>query len=400
MQPRTISASALTTWEECPAKYRAHYIERVPEVGKKLAADTGSVVHYAFEHFVDEVYLQKITEWSNKNRLDDLLKEAYRSIFNSASFTSAEFKDAQKMSDDWYERTDLSASTVVSVERKVQYPLPATTGEIPLTFIIDRLDMVDNGDGTVEFHVVDYKSQRRNETFDDLENKLQAQIYALAIYLQYGQQYTISSVWVHLDLLRHSVIGVEFDWAACEEMWYWLIEQVDIIRGMPDNEAPEILGPGCSFCARKAACTSLQKSDAAGGIVGSTDLEALARKRVELWGQLGGLKKLVEEIDSTVAGIMNEQQLTRVPVGDYVAEFGTGAGTRQIDASRAAKILGPEIMANVASVGIGRVDELIEAGVLSEEQISQLKSITTMKYPAAGVKFKKAPKPRKAKGRE
>lgn len=399
MQPRTVSASALATWEECPAKYKAAYIDRLPEVGKKPAADTGSTVHWALEHFVDEVYLQKVMEWSNKARLDELLKQAYREIFHSASYDSKEFKDAQKMVDDWYARTDLTVGTVVSVERKVQWPLPATSGEILLTFIIDRLDMVDNGDGTVEFHVVDYKSQRANESFDELENKLQALIYALAIFLQYGQQYVISSVWVHLDLLRHSVVGVEFDWPTCEELWYWLIEQVDIIRAMPDDEAPEVLGPGCSYCPRKASCESLNKHIDSGGLMGTTDLELIVKRRIEADGQIKGLKGLVAELDALAGELMNKQQVTRLPVGDMIAEWGTGRGTRRIDASRAAKILGPELTENVASIGVTKVDELIEAGVLSDEQISQLKSITTMEYPQAAVRFKKAPKPRVAKGR-
>jgi RecB family exonuclease len=400
MQPRTVSASALATWEECPAKYKAVYIDRLPEIGKKPAADTGTTVHYAFEHFVDEVYLQKVTEWSNKARLDELLKEGYRETFHSASYDSAEFKDAQKMADDWYARTDLTRGTVLSVEKKVQYPLPATSGEIPLTYILDRLDVVDNGDGTVDFHVVDYKSQRANESFEELENKLQAQIYALAVYLQYGQQYIISTVWVHLDLLRHSVVGTDFSWEESLELWYWLIEQVDIIRAMPDDQAPEVLGPGCSYCPRKVSCLSLKRHLDSGGVMGSTDLEAILKLRIEADGQLKGLRNLVGELDALAGELMNQQQVTRIPVGDMIAEWGTGRGTRQVDSARAAKILGPEIMENVATVGVTKLDEIIDSGILDEEQIKQLKSITTMKYGESGVRYKKAPKPRVAKGRE
>lgn len=399
MQPRSVSASALTTWEECPAKYKAAYIDRVPEVGKKSAADTGTVCHYALQHFVGQVCLLKARDWSDKAYLDELVKQGYRETFNSAQYNTPEFKDAQVMVDNWYARTDLSNSTVLSVEQRVQTILPATSGDVPLTYIMDRVDLVQFPDGTVEIHVVDYKSQRIAESFDDLENKLQAQIYALAVFLQYSKQYRIRSVWVHLDLLRHSVVGVEFTREQAEETWYWLLEQVDLIRAMPDDEAPEVLGPGCAFCPRKGGCESLKRHVNAGGMMDCTDLELIAKQRVEAWGQLAGLKNYVAELDALAGRIMNEQQITRVQVGDMIAEWGPGRGMRQIDASRAAKVLGPELMANVASLNIGEVDKLFESGVLTEEQENELRSLITMKYPQAGIKYKKAPKPRKASHR-
>ena len=399
MEPTSVSASSLAAWEECPAMYKASYIDRVPQVGKSPAADVGSVCHYALEHFVNRVYIKKTATWDDKQLLDDLVKDGFKRIFNSAQYNSPEFKDAQKLVDDWYARTDLTHGTVLSVEKKVKWPLPATTGEIPLTYIIDRLDVVFLPDGTVEIHVVDYKSQRVPIGFDDLENKLQAQIYALAVFLEYGKQYTIKSVWVHLDFLRHSVVGIEFTREQAIETWYWLLEQVDIIRGMDPERAPEVLGAGCAYCPVKAGCASLRKHQDTGGVIGTTDLELIAKHRIEADAQMKALKNLIGEYDLAASALMQNTETARANVGDYVVEFGVGRGMRVIDASRAATILGPEIMASVASLNIGEVDKLFEAGILTEQQKQEIQSIITMKYPQAGVKYRKAPKPRKAKGR-
>jgi len=397
MQPRTVSASSLATWEECPAKYRAHYIERVPESGKKTAADKGSVVHYALQHFVDEVYLQKTEQWSNKARLMELLRVGFKDIMKRAPLdTDEDWLDCVGMTENWYGRTDLTGREILSVEAKHQYELPALSGKIPLTFIMDRLDMVRLPNGKVEFHVVDYKSQQMAESFEDIENKLQAQIYALAVYLWYGYkggpyEGLIESVWVHLDLLRHSEVGVEFTREDCEKLYLWLLEQVDVIRAMPDADAPEILGPHCNWCARKGACGSLKKARSNGSFIGMEDLQQMVDLRQEMNGQVKGLTALVKELDGMINRTMKEQQITRIQTGQWTAEWDTGKGKRVINTEDAAKVLGAELIARIAKLNITAIDALLKGDEIDDAQKMQLKALIGYEYDTPGVKMKKTP---------
>lgn len=731
MQPPTISASSLANWEDCPAKFRAANIERLPEYGDKAAAKTGTVVHYAAEHFVRRVHIEKIAKWSDADLLVELLKAGYRQTFHKADYSSREYKDALAMAQTWHARTDLSGVRVLSVEAKKRHMLKAPSGPMPLTYILDRLDLADNGDGTVDLHVVDYKglaldtpiptpsgwttmgeirvgdelyggdtgeicrvaaksevkhkpcyritfddgsqvvcddehrwevdvvgsssrkrmvltadeihqrgvfstaarrqrdlviahtpvqggevnlpidpyvfgawigdgnaangaickphpplfdeieqrgyligdahascqtttrtvfglitqlralgvlnnkhipsmymrasykqrldllrgimdtdghwnhtrkravlnttnkrfadevrelvcslgwtanvfattahgfgrkwdawqlwftptgedafltrhprdhaekpyvpptstrpfrrvitavepvasvptqcievdspdhcfrfgrgfikthnTQRANETFEMLANKLQAQVYAVAMYAEYSSQYNIRDVWVHLDLLRHKEIGVVFSIEECREMYRWLIEQVELIRAMPDDKAPEIIGPGCQFCPRKGACESLRRHVAAGGGVDpDAELDELVDTRQQLYHQGKAISNLLSAYDDAIAERMRAADTTRVSTAEWVAAFSAGRGTRVIDPDAAAQILGPEILSRIVKVSVTALDELMESGALSDAQVRGLKALIRTEHSAPGVRITKAPKARKA----
>lgn len=169
--PKTLSASSLSNWEECQAKFKAVNIDHIPEFGDKNAAKVGTTVHYALEHFVRATCMEKTHSWTGIDAnggkvaggleyLLELLFEGYKETFGSANKRTEFWKDALALTEKWYARTDLSGWTIDNVEEKKRTPIGETG--ILLTYIYDRVQRMVDEDGRRILKVVDYKGLDRD----------------------------------------------------------------------------------------------------------------------------------------------------------------------------------------------------------------------------------------------
>lgn len=390
MQPKSVSASSLDNWFSCQELYASSNLDKVPEFGQKLKADVGTACHYALEHFVLLVLIKKTHSWDDLALLLRLYEEGFLKLFGHASKKDDDFKDGLALIKKWHKRTDLSGWTILSVEQMRQIPI-ADTGVL-LTYIFDRIQTrTDPDTGLVILEVVDYKSINRNYSPSELEKHLQMRIYGLAAAIQAkmeGLHY--DELWVTLDLLRHEPVGIEITREQNEETWLELLQVVELIKATQREKARRTLGPKCKYCPVSASCKELTRHIDAGGIL-SMDIDEMVKTYFELDSQIGAAEGLKEKLGLMIQDHAQRIEKTRFIAGEHPVVISTGSRRGISDASRAAGIIGPELMKMLGKLNIGDVEKLLESDQITEDQKKELRKLIVRNPTRQSLKIQPVP---------
>ncbi|WKW85499.1 Cas4 family exonuclease [Rhodococcus phage Reynauld] len=388
MQPKTLSASSLNNWEDCPAKFKASNIDFIPESGKKEAAKVGTSVHYALEHFVRAVYMEKTHQWDDQKYLLELYTKGYEIEFHSADRKADTYKDGLKLTKEWHKRTDLTGWEIDNVEEKKRFPI-GTTG-IKFTYIFDRVMKRIDEHGRRILYVTDYKSIRRTYTFNELERMLQMRMYALMAAIEY-RDWKPDEIWVELDLLRYSPVSIEVTRKELIEALGYLVRTVRLIRSADENDLPRTIGSGCKYCPIAATCEPLQDNIAGGGIASISDIDEVGALRYRLNGQREALENLVNDLDEKLKAHAEQSDVSNFSAGGHPVKIFASGRRGLSNSAAAASIIGPEYMKQFGKLNISDVDKLLDSGMLRDEQEAQLRRLITKNYNKASVKVEAIP---------
>jgi len=391
--PKTFSATALQIAEGCLARYKASVIDRAADE-QGDAANVGIVLHGTLEHFVRAVFIRKDATW-NLVFFMQLFHEEYDKVFGPNRDTP-QYADAHAIAMRWYNDQEnhdrLSTIRILSLEAKNSFKVPAidrsTGAERPLEFdvnyIMDRVEQI----GPDEYRVVDYKSQWVPLTHDQLREKIQARLYALAMQIIHKNA---KVVWVEFDFLRFERIGVAFTKADNADTWRMLKRAVQRIVDTSDEDAEkaETINPECSWCVKKATCATLHSNVAAGGIH-SLDAAAAGQLYSDILNKAKALKVLQEQLQDFLLKELITAQTLDLDLGNVRVKL-KRASERVMDHAAVASILGPELSAEIGKFTLGAIDELMKSPRLSQEQRDKLEGAITKKYgmPRAEVTVKK-----------
>ena len=380
MEPRTLSASGIETWQSCSARYKAEYIDRIPTAGS-TAASLGSAVHDALEQYIiQELHL-------NDGKVSDLhafLEDGWWKFFDERD--PSLFKEGKDMLVRWHERQDWSEREVVMAEVKERFELPiplANGGEhiFPVTYIWDRCDR--HADGTIE--VIDYKSYGSPLPVDVLKERIQPRLYALAAFIRFKEEKP-PEIWVTFDLLRHQEISVRFTREECVETWNYMRRVGARILADPGTE--ERLNGTCHWCARRTACETLAKAHTVGNplAMGEKDIFAVARRYEQV---SGASKALYDERDQLGAFIKEYFEREGISPRDGLVNDDDGTHVRlsvkprrDFHPERVARLIGPDLMAQRGKLTLGELDALLKGDELDEETKEKISKQIT-KSPGA-----------------
>lgn len=383
MRPKTISASSLNVADKCLARYKAENIEFTPNPAPKTAANVGTSVHWGLERYVRDVYIDK----SVKPSLDLLLQyytEGYLETFRTAEHNTPEYEDGKELIERWFNRTDLSDVRVLSVETKYRMPVPSSIGDVPLTYIWDRCDLLEEG-GKRIIRVVDYKTIREQLSPDKLRSMLQARIYDLAARTRFKDD-NIDEFQVVFDLLRHESVGVIFSREEAVATWEGVKGRLERILAASDTAPPETLNSECAYCVRKLQCRALRKNIAGGGVF-SKDIDEIASMRQQIEFQSKGLASALGELDERLIAHAKENQTLLFDTNDGSLRVTVSARkTRTVDTRAAAEAIGADLVAAHGRLGVGEVDKMISSGKLTDEQVEKLRDAMSFSISAESVK--------------
>lgn len=371
--PNTLSASAIETFLNCPAEYKAQIINRAQDLSGS-AASLGTTCHTSIEGWLtDGHYLAgHPDEWA-------VMKAYYDEAYWANFADNKRYEEGAKLLKNWLARQDWSNRTVVSVEDKKSFPLPTSVGTIPVTYIRDRLDL--RADGLPE--VIDVKSLSMPLQPEDLKRKIQARIYAVATQLEYPDA---ERIWVTFDMLRYDSIGIVFTKAENRATWLYLRRIAEEI--IASDGSRETINPTCRWCIRKSICETLHTHTVHGGTLGITDVAWAAQQLEDTRNIIGGLRSTEAELEKIVVDGMRAADQTEFTTGELDVAVAI-SGRRHIDPQMLATLVGDDIMVKYGSINVSNVDLMLRTEALTPEVKSRVKQLFTTNYSEPSIKIKK-----------
>lgn len=395
-----VSASSLQTWEECQGKYVAQYVNYIPRGGNTSAADEGTALHYALEHFVQEAIVDKIISFDDEKRLFELYAEGYKLAFKTQLVDKDVFKEAKKILTKWLKRNAFNDVDVLGLEDKKMIPITDLNGQpsydIELTYIFDRVEFYTESDtGKKILKVVDYKSYRRRLTHDEMRKMIQPMVYAVSALVEFGNLKP-DEVWVEIDLLRFDeTIGVQFTRDDCIRGWRYLQRTVEEILATDADDPKYKLGPGCKYCPIKGTCPELAKNIKYGGTLGSLvgkDVNELVKMRDELKAASDAAAALVGDIDDQLFEYAKKGDVSSWETDGYEVKLSSYGKRKITDMELVARILGPEIMEQDGKINVTDIDRLEKNGKITPDQARKINAFIQKEYSQPTIKVtKKAP---------
>lgn len=353
------------------------YMNRAPGFSNS-AAEVGSTCHLALEMYVQAVYIDK-THQPGFELLKTFYHMAYVKIFETADIETTEYRDGYELIKRWFPRNKFQPTPsqpwmcVETVEVKETIRVPynhpdGTVHEVDFNYIIDRVDQLEE---TV-WEVVDYKSIRVPIQPEDLETKIQARAYALAMQIKHPNATKIK---VTFDLLRHEPVSLWFTRDDNIAFWRYLCEETQRIVNLREEDVRPSLNMECGYCVKKFTCPLMKKNIAAGGIMAISDEEAVVILN-QIESQLKANKIIKEQLEeklfikAATEDILNWE--VSGPDGEtYEVEIGSSR-RRAFDAQKAAEIMGPELFAQQGNMTIGSLEKIIKDASLPQEMRDRL----------------------------
>lgn len=364
MEPETLSASGLKRYMECPAGYRAEYIDRVRiSSGGGSAGDLGSLIHECLHWWVMEGCVNGMDAAPLLTKCKELAPDY--------GVDALQIKVASKMLVAWLERweADEVEFDVLQAEIKESFLLKVEDHQIGVTYIWDRVDKLLE-DGSIR--VVDYKSWMKFLAADEIFHNLQCRIYALAAAIKYKDQ-APPYIWVSLDQLRYGQpTAVRFTKDDIREIWAWL--KATYAKIIADDGTTEIVGNGCRWCVRSESCVSFKNAVAAGTVMSYTSPEDAARRVAEINSVTGALNDTKAALLSYLETYLEERGYLEERFEDSGVTLKiTPKRNRTVNQEDAVAAVGPDIAARYGKLGVTIIDELLDGELLTDEQKHSLR---------------------------
>lgn len=247
------SHSKLTTYQQCPQKYKFRYIDEIPPPIRSIELHLGTAVHSALEKLYAEARLGQVTS------LDDLLaffREKWDEGYSPqlrivrAKTTARTYFDLgrQMLKDYHWTFHPFTQSATLELEEKFLFPI---SEDHEIRGIIDRL--AKNEDGTLEIH--DYKTSRRLPTPDQVANDMQLALYEIAIRHRWPEAGNISLIWHYLAFDKEiKITKTPQQLETVKRNTLGLIRRVEAAESFPVQVTPL-----CNWCEYKEICPAMKK---------------------------------------------------------------------------------------------------------------------------------------------
>lgn len=364
VKPKSLSASSIQVYLQCPARWKAEYLNYGRMPGNP-AASLGTACHTALEAWVVDGHYQR--GYPNPR---DVIKALYDEGYWREFSDGSRYDEGLDLVYKWLDRQDWTGRTVLTAETKESFEIPTTEGPVKINYVMDRLDSLENGD----VEVVDYKTLFAPLHPLVLKQKPQARIYALAAQLRHPEA---NRIWVTFDMLRYEPIGIVFSKEENRATWRWLCEIVQ--RIIDDEVAEERLNKDCRYCIRKSECDALGRHVDQGGPLSLTDPGAVVARRFQVESQMKGLEAHLAEIDDMLLDYMKQADLIETELEGHTVKV-TISGRRSIDDDRLRAVIGEELMGRFGAMTIGKLDAMMKSDELTPDQKKEVKALIRRDY--------------------
>ncbi|HQP25891.1 MAG TPA: PD-(D/E)XK nuclease family protein [Smithellaceae bacterium] len=293
------SNSRLSTFEQCPLKYKYQYLDKIKvEVAKTAEAFMGSRVHDALEKLYRDLRLQKHNsleellayyndQWA-KNWTDDI--KIVRKEYTAENYR----KTGEKCVADYYNRFAPFSERVLGIETE-EYVNLDPEGKYKWNVRMDRLDYL--GDGRYEIH--DYKTAGTLPKQEHMDEDRQLALYSLWVTQNFKDAKRVELVWHYLVFDRD--LRSERTAAQLEALRRETLENVK--KAVCAKEFPANESNLCNWCEYQFMCPKWAHL---------FKVEALPPKEfkedvgVRLVDELADLSARKKELDEKIAAVKQD----------------------------------------------------------------------------------------------
>ncbi|OIO26532.1 hypothetical protein AUJ14_01570 [Candidatus Micrarchaeota archaeon CG1_02_55_22] len=194
----TYSHSKLSTFENCPLRYRYKYVDRIKVEPEAIGIEAylGSRVHDALEWLYNHVKMSSTPE--KEALLDYYAKDWEKKWGEGVKIVHKEYEEkdyrnvgATCLTDYYDHYSPFNDSTVVSLEQRILVKL--SDGSFVQGYI-DRLALK----GAAEFEIHDYKTSGSLPAQEKLDSDRQLALYQLGVQKQWPDSKKVDLVWHYL----------------------------------------------------------------------------------------------------------------------------------------------------------------------------------------------------------
>ena len=247
------SHSKLTTFQQCPQKYKFRYVDEIPPPIRSIELHLGDTVHRALEKLYADARQGRINSCEEVlAHFQQVWDEGYTPqmrIVRSGTSARTYLELGRQMLAAYHKRFfPFNESTTLELEEKFSFPI--SDGQ-EIRGIIDRLAKAE--DGTLEIH--DYKTSRRFPSPAQVASDMQLALYELALRHRWPDTQRITLIWHYLTFDRDiSVAKTIRQLEAVKQKTVGLIAVVESAASFPTHVTPL-----CDWCEYKELCPAMKK---------------------------------------------------------------------------------------------------------------------------------------------
>ena len=201
----TYSHSKLSTFEQCPLKYKFRYIDKIiPEIEKSIESHLGTCVHDALEWLYSQVKEGRVPT------LDDLIiyySEIWQKQFKEEfiivkkELTAKDyFNKGVEFILNYYTANQPFQEGTLELEKKITIRLNKDSGNPSGDFhqIIGFIDRLAQNPETQAYEIHDYKTANALPDQQKMDEDRQLALYSIAIKEAYGHDKEVTLIWHYL----------------------------------------------------------------------------------------------------------------------------------------------------------------------------------------------------------
>ncbi|MBI4187733.1 MAG: PD-(D/E)XK nuclease family protein [Chloroflexi bacterium] len=313
------SHSQLSTYQDCPLKYKLSYRDRIKRDTEGIEAFLGTMVHQTLKKCYDDARFTRI------NSLEELLayfaniwqQNWHDQIFITKKDLTQEHYQAlgRKMLDTYYRRyAPFSSDTTVQTEMRLNFALD-DENKYKLTGYIDRLSCT--GDGIYRIH--DYKTSAYLPGQEQADSDRQLGLYHIGILKKWPDVREIKLIWHYLAFDRELVSSRSKEAIArLVTDTTRLIDEIEAAQEFPPKESGF-----CDWCEYPDLCPNRKHFYTVEALPANEYLNepgvALVNKYAELREQARVIGEETDNVKEAIVEYARREQVTMIRGSNHQA---------------------------------------------------------------------------------
>ena len=310
------SYSAISTFENCPLKFKFAYVDKIKPLRKNIESFMGSRVHETLEKlYRDKLFakvdsLQELISFYNER----WKKEMHGNVFVVKGY---EIENYRKMGEmyirDYYNTyKPFDEGKIIALEKRIFFPL---NEKYWINGIIDR---IAEKDGIYEVH--DYKTSLYFPSLNELD-ETQLAIYAIALQNLYGAE-EIELVWHYLAFNKEIRIRRKSYEYVKEE----IINKIEKIENAKkEGKFPAKESALCEYCEYQPICPLFKHrykiDEMEAEEVAKEDGFSLVNKYWEIERKIEELETMKEELRKKLIDYARKNEVEHIYGGDKLVKI-------------------------------------------------------------------------------